>query len=178
VSVLYAVVDAARDERIYDLVHDALFPMCLYRTDVVSPLGRAAPYLMPVEHAEKLMEAWRRDGLGQSWGIFLRAGGEQARVLQRLRTFNQAQLPDGRVVVFRWWDPRVFRVYLPTCNADDLTLWFAAVDEYICENADGEGFAIYRNSRGKLARESAEGLPGLELRNRGRSGPKEGAVCK
>ena len=65
-SALYAVVDAARDRRIYDLVHSALFPMCLFRTEVVSPLGRSAPYLVPVEHAERLMEAWRKVGRGDS----------------------------------------------------------------------------------------------------------------
>jgi hypothetical protein len=171
VSRLYAVVDAARDKRIYDLVQDALFPMCLFRTDVVSPLARSAPYLVPVEHAERLIEAWRRTGLGQSWGIFLRSGEEQARLRQRLRTFNQAKLPDGRVVLFRWWDPRVFRVYMPTCNADDLALWFAIVDEYLCENIDGDAFTIYRKRTGTLALEEAERWNGF-----GKAGPEIGTV--
>jgi len=153
VSELYAVVDAARDSRIYDLVHDALFPACLFATDVVSPMGRNAPYLLPVEHAERLIEAWRSKGRGESWGIFLLSSTERARLRQRLRTFNQAKLPDGRVVLFRWWDPRVFRVYMPTCNEDDLKQWFANVDEFACENADGVGFTIYRHRDGILAEE-------------------------
>jgi hypothetical protein len=138
---------------VYDLVHDALFPMCLFRTDVVSPLGRAAPYLVPVAHAERLIEAWRTHGLGQSWGLFLSSSEEQARIRHRLRTFNQAKLPDGRVALFRWWDPRVFRVYLPTCNADDLATLFAGIDRYVCENEDGAGFTLYRNREGTLVRE-------------------------
>jgi len=152
-SALYAVVDCARDKRVYDLVHDALFPMCLFRTEVVSPLGRAAPYLVPVEHAERLIEAWRTDGLGQSWGLFLSSSEEQSHIRHRLRTFNQAKLPDGRMALFRWWDPRVFRVYLPTCNADHLATLFAGVDHYVCENEDGAGFTIYRNHEGTLVRE-------------------------
>ena len=155
-STLYIVVDAARDKRIYDLVHDALFPMCLFRTEVVSPVGRAAPYLVPVEHAERLVEAWRKVGRGESWGLFLRSSEQQARLRQRLRTFNQAKLPDGRVVLFRWWDPRVFRVYLPTCDAADLNQWFASVEEYVCETEDGAGFMLYRHRDGALAQERAE----------------------
>ena len=155
-TTLYAVVDCARDPRIYDLVHDALFPMCLFRTEVVSPLGRAAPYLVPVEHAERLIAAWRRHGLGQSWGLFLTSSQEQARVRQRLRTFNEAKLPDGRVVLFRWWDPRVFRVYLPTCDAGDLVTLFAGIDSYVCENDDGAGFTIYLNREGTLATERVD----------------------
>jgi hypothetical protein len=57
------------------------------------------------------------------------------------------------VVLFRWWDPRVFRVYMPTCNEDDLKQWFANVDEFACENADGAGFTIYRHRDGILAEE-------------------------
>ena len=161
-SALYAVVDAARDRRIYDLVHDALFPMCLFRTDVVSPLGRNAPYVVPVEHAERLVEAWRNVGRGESWGLFLRSSEQQARLRHRLRTFNQAKLPDGRVVLFRWWDPRVFRVYLPTCDADDLKQWFASVDEYVCETEGGSAFTIYRNRDATLAQERVESWNGFE----------------
>jgi hypothetical protein len=108
------------------------------------------------------MEAWRRNGLGQSWGIFPRSPEEQARLRQRLRTFNHAKLPDGRVVVFRWWNPRVFRVYFPTCDADELKLWFAGVVEYVCENANGVGFSIYRNRNGILAQARAELWSGFE----------------
>lgn len=156
-STLYAVADCARDNRIYDLVHDALFPMCLYRTEVVSPLGRAAPYLVPVGHADKLLAAWRREGVGQSWGLFvLSSEQQQAPLRQRLRIFNQAKLPDGRIVVFRWWDPRVFRVYLPTCNAEELGLWFASVEEFVCEAEGGAGFHIYRNADGVLRDQRVE----------------------
>jgi hypothetical protein len=160
-SALYAVVDAARDRRIYELVHTALFPMCLFRAEVVSPLGRNAPYLVPVEHAERLIESWRRVGRGESWGIFLRSSQEQARVRQRLRTFNQAKLPDGQVVLFRWWDPRVFRIYLPTCDADDLGQWFASVEEYVCETEDGAGFTIFHKVEGTLAHERVDGWNGF-----------------
>jgi hypothetical protein len=68
VSALYAVVDAARDRRIYYLVHQALFPACRFMTDLVSPTALNAPYLAPVEHADRLIEAWRKAGRGQSGG--------------------------------------------------------------------------------------------------------------
>ena len=161
-TAIYAVADCAREARLYDLVQDALFPMCLYRTEALSKLSRASPWLLPVEHAEKLMAAWRRDGLGQSWGLFVRSSDEQARLRQRLRTFNQAKLPDGRIVVFRWWDPRVFRVYLPTCNAEELGQWFASVEEYVCEAEDGAGFHVYRNAGGVLDDKRVERWNGFE----------------
>jgi hypothetical protein len=136
-SELYAIVDCARDRRIFDLVHDALFPMCLFTTAVLSPIGRNAPYLLPVEHADRLMNAWRTVGAGQNWGLFVRSSLQQARLRQRLRTFNLCRLPNGKTVLFRWWDPRVFRVYLPSCPSEDLSLWFDGVDDFICERPGG-----------------------------------------
>lgn len=149
-SELYAIVDCARDRRIFDLVHDALFPMCLFATDILSPVGRNAPYLVPVEHADRLMNAWRTVGAAQNWGLFVRSSLPQARLRQRLRTFNLCRVPSGKTVLFRWWDPRVFRIYLPTCPSEDLAPWFDGVDDFICERAAG-GYERFHMARVAVA---------------------------
>ena len=64
-------------------------------------------------------------------------------------------------MLFRWWDPRVFRVYMPTCDADDLKQWFASVDEYVCEDANDAGFTIYRHRDGALVQERVESWSGF-----------------
>jgi hypothetical protein len=149
-SPLYAVVDTARDPMLYDLVHTALDPYCLFAGDLAPELRRTAPYLVPLDDAEQLLNAWRTEGRGQSWGIFLRSPQERARIRRHLRHFNLAQLPDGRRVLFRWWDPRVFRVYLPTCDAEDLKAWFAGIDEFACEAPARSAFDVFRDSGGML----------------------------
>jgi len=143
-SELFAVIDAARDEALYNLIHDEPTPDCLFRTEVRSPVGRNSPYLLEVDPASPLMKAWSARGRGQNWGLFVRSPLPRERLLQRLRTFNMAQLPDGRTVLFRWWDPRVFRVYLPTCEGQELSPWFNGVEEYLCENEEGDGVQSYR----------------------------------
>ena len=149
-SNLFAVVDTARDRRLYDLVYTALGPVCLFAGQLAPALRETAPYLVPLHDAEELLAAWRKDGIGQSWGIFLRSSMETPRIRKHLRKFLLAKLPDGRQVLFRWWDPRVFRVYLPTCEADDLKSWFEEVDEFICEMADGQGFEEFRGKSGTI----------------------------
>jgi hypothetical protein len=156
-SDLYAVVDTAQDDKLHDLVFAALFPNCLFLTDTFSPVGRAAPYLVPVEHAERLMREWRARGRGRNWGLFVRAEIPIPRLLQRLRTLNLATLPDGRTVLFRWWDPRVLRVFLPTCAGAELAPWFDGVEEWLCEEEGGEALRSYRRreATGALLTEAA-----------------------
>ena len=160
-SNLFAVVDAARDKRLYELVHTALGPVCLFAGQLAPAIRQTAPYLVPLHDAEELLNAWRKDGIGQSWGIFLRSSMEPPSIRRHLRDFLLAKLPNGSKVLFRWWDPRVFRVYLPTCNAEQLKLWFANVEEYVCEDEEGQGFIRYRNRDGTLMEEFVDSYGGL-----------------
>jgi hypothetical protein len=149
-SNLFAIVDTARDRRLYELVHTALGPVCLFAGQLAPAVRETAPYLVPLYDAEELLSAWRRDGIGQSWGIFLRSSRETPSIRRHLRNFLLATLPDGREVLFRWWDPRVFRVYLPTCKADDLKSWFEGVDEYICETENGQHHELFSVRAGEI----------------------------
>jgi hypothetical protein len=149
-SNLFAVVDTARDRRLYDLVHTALGPVCLFAGQLAPAIRETAPYLVPLYDAEELLAAWRKEGRGKNWGIFLRSSKETPRIRKHLRKFLLAKLPDGRQVLFRWWDPRVFRIYLPMCNSDNLRDWFEEIDEFVCETPDGD-FAAFRANSGTLA---------------------------
>ena len=119
--------------------------------DLALAIRETAPYLVPLYDADVLLETWRRDGQGKSWGIFLRSSREAPRIRRHLRKFLLAKLPDDRQVLFRWWDPRVLRVYLPTCSADELKDWFEDMDEFICETDDGE-MESFRHKGGSLSR--------------------------
>ena len=74
-----------------------------------------------------------------------------ADVRRHLRQFLQAQLPDGRVVLFRFYDPRVWRTYLPTCEPAELQRWFTGIDEYGADAPSGNGTIVYRLDNGTLS---------------------------
>jgi hypothetical protein len=158
-SNLFAVVDTARDPRLYELVHTALGPVCLFAGQLAPAIRKTAPYLVPLHNAEELLNAWRKDGCGQSWGIFLRSSRETPSVRRHLRNFLLAKLPDDQEVLFRWWDPRVLRIYLPTCEDDDLMSWFKEVDEFICETNNRGEFEAFRRKLGGLNVALETGLP-------------------
>ena len=48
------------------------------------------------------------------------------------------ELPDQRTVLFRYYDPRVLRSFLPACNAAELHQFFGPVQSFIVEEATPE----------------------------------------
>jgi hypothetical protein len=139
-DTLYAVIDTARDERLYPLVMQASDRACLFGGEVAEPLNRAAPYLVDLKPQEPLFRAWRDEGYGQSWGIMLRSQLPLGALRLHLKHFLVARLPDGMVAQFRFYDPRVFGPYLSSCTADELASWFGGVSVFLVERLEGGGF--------------------------------------
>jgi hypothetical protein len=149
-EVLYAVIDTARDSRLYPLVMQASAQACLFGGDVAEPLNRAAPYLVDLKTQEPLLKAWREVGRGQSWGIMCKSNLVLMELRRLLRRFLMAKLPDGMVVQFRFYDPRVFGPYLRSCTAEELTGWFDGVSSYLVENQEAGGFHEFAIHDGQL----------------------------
>jgi hypothetical protein len=74
-------------------------------------------------------------GWGQAWGILLRSPLELDPLRRHLRKFLLAQLPDGEAVFFRFYDPRVWRTYWPSCTPEEQAKWLEGIDEFIAEPA-------------------------------------------
>lgn len=159
---IYAVVDTAQDPRLYGLVQSCSQPMCLFFGNVAEPLNRAAPYLVRIDRQEPLYKAWVEEGSGRNWGIFIRSGLPIEQLARRLRHFLQVRLPDGMIVQFRFYDPRVFNAFIVTCSADELSAWFSGVAAYIVQRQGEPGYFDYGFHGGGLhdAGRPLQRLPG------------------
>lgn len=135
----YAVLDPAREPALYEHIA-RLEPgaaACLFEGRLAPELKQVSPHLVELAPNDPLAAAWRREGWGKSWGIQLDSAKPLGFVRRRLRHFTQARLPDGEgPVLFRFWDPRVFRVYLPLVEPAELPAWFEGIECYRCEGED------------------------------------------
>jgi hypothetical protein len=146
-----AVLDSARDERIFRAVDATnLEKFCLYAGRLPFVIQEVAPYLVVLERDDKLTRLLLEEGWGQSWGIFLRTETPLPTLRRHLRTFLKVKDPSGRNLVFRWYDPRVMRVYLPTCLTDELRLVFGPVDTYLMESQFPSTLLDFRFEAGRL----------------------------
>lgn len=133
-GTVYAVLDPSRDRAILSLLRDSRMPMrCLFRGALHPELEAVAPHLATLSPDSPLLSAWLGEGWGRRWGIFLRSRSGFEALYRHLRHFLQVQDPEGRTLYFRYYDPRVLGLYLPTCNAAERAVLFREVEAFAVE---------------------------------------------
>ena len=132
-SGLYGIIDTARDPHLHRLVKASPRHACLFEGNIQAPLDSAAPYLVELTDDTPLRDIWRNEGWGKAWGILLRSALPMKELRRHLRKFLMVQLPSGEMVYFRYYDPRVWRVYWPTCTPEEQAKWMAGVEEFVVE---------------------------------------------
>ena len=127
--------------------------ICLYRGELKPDLAECAPYLVRLEENSEFTKWVLEEGWGKHWGIFAVAAATMVAMRKHFRTFLMVKNPEGKQVYFRYYDPRVLRVYLPTCNVGEIQILFGPVESYFCEDEKPETC---------LAFHYVEGLPKKE----------------
>ena len=151
----FAVVDLARDPHIHSLVlASAPHFVCVENGRMTREQQEVAPYLVRVQPRGPLLRRWLDDGWGRSWGVL--AVPAETLSLERLRRHFEGLLrvrtPDDETVIFRYYDPRVFRAFLPTCTPEQLDEVFGPIAEFWVEAAGGDALFRYRRADRRLER--------------------------
>jgi len=134
---LFAVLDAARDIRILALlVHHKAECQSLYEGPEGAKLAQVAPYLVKLAPDSQLLDALVKEGWGNSWGVYFTCASDFHEIRRHLRHFLQVKLPDGEQVYFRFYDPRVMRIFLPTCIPEEATQFFGPIKRYVLEGEE------------------------------------------
>jgi len=134
---LFAILDAARDIRILALLVTYKEEcQSLYEGVEGAKLAQVAPYLVRLAPDSKLLEALVKEGWGHSWGVYFTCAGDFQEIRRHLRHFLQVKLPDGEQVYFRFYDPRVMRIFLPTCIPEEASQFFGAIKRYVMEGEE------------------------------------------
>ena len=131
---VFAVLDGAS---VPDLVkslyqHEPEY-CCLYRGELQPDMATVAPYLVRLEAESKFAEWLLSEGWGGHWGIFALSTADLRALRDHFREFHTVELPDQRTVLFRYYDPRVLRSFLPACNAAELAVFFGPIQSFIVE---------------------------------------------
>ena len=142
---VWAVLDGARDKRVYSAVVGCYTDnCCLYSGDLPSELKLAAPYLVSLDPEDRTTRYILRHAWGNSWGIFFRSTASMETLRLHLQSLLIVKDHTGRRLLFRYYDPRVLRVYLPTCWPNELETVFGPVKAYMVEGADSGTLIQYR----------------------------------
>lgn len=121
-------------------------------------LDGVAPFLFRYAHASDFADWVRVQGWGQAWGIYLNSPWPMPELQKHLQHLLRVKSEDGQQFLFRFYDPRVLRVFLPTCDAAQLREFFGEghIGHCIVEDTD-PGFALrFRLEHGVLKTERFE----------------------
>jgi hypothetical protein len=150
---VYAVLDGAVVRQLPDYLDDneADFA-CLFRGETDPLVLTRAPYLVRIEPGDPMFAWILREGWGRNWGMFATVPRDTPfdAVLDHFREFLQVRLPDGRIVFFRFYDPRVQRLFLKSCDAAQTAQLFAVPMSWSCESEDGSALLVHTANSGEV----------------------------
>lgn len=129
----YAIVDGAADPRLFPIVEDSSEYACLYEKDYSKDTLAALPHLVKLKQGEQLPDLWRRHEAGRFWGIVCQSSLGLKDLRRHLRKFTTARLPLGDVVLFRFWDPRVFTQFAENGTEEEIAPFFEKIDVVITD---------------------------------------------
>ena len=149
---IWMILDAARDRRIFRMLLESHFDYsCLYSGTLPPALEIVAPYLVQLEFEDRYTRRLIEQAWGNSWGVFLRSNTRMDKLRRHLRGFLVVRDPKGESLVFRYYDPRVLRVYLPTCTREELRTVFGPVECFWTEAENTETLLEFKFDQAKMS---------------------------
>jgi hypothetical protein len=151
------LIDSAQDENICrQLMRSDDDICCLYGGDMEIDLFDVAPYLVEINPLSPLTRWLLSSGWGKNWGIFIECDASLRSVRRHCRKFVTVYDENGRPLFFRFYDPRVLKVYLPTCHAAELQVFFGPIKRFFVEDQEGGALIEYTLAGDELARKTAQ----------------------
>lgn len=134
---LYAVVDAAREPDAPAVAREfGAQCVSLYTGDLGDKLAHVAPHLIQFR-ARSPFRNWWFEQWGNSIGILVEAPVKPNDLRRHFRTLMMVNGEGRERYYFRFYDPRVLRVFLPSCTSAELDHFVGPIKAFYCESNHG-----------------------------------------
>ncbi len=136
---------------------------CLYRGELQPDIAEVAPYVVQLEPGTEFTDMVINQGWGNHWGIFALAAADLFTMRQHLRRFLTVHDSTGKPLLFRYYDPRVMSIYLPTCKPEEVKAMFGPVSRYFMETQSPDTALSFQHKDGSLVQKK---VPLTEVQGR------------
>lgn len=134
---LFALVDTAQNDRVLELLRTSGAQYeSLYEGRQGEELARVAPYLVALSKTAPLLAALVKEGWGTSWSVYVTSLRSFQEVRKHFRQFLLVQTEEGKQLYFRFYDPRVLRVFLPACTDEESVQFFGPIRQMFVEHEE------------------------------------------
>ena len=118
---------------------------CLFTGELAPDMAHVAPYVVNLLPNHKFTDWVLGESFGRHWGIFAHSPYSIKEMRRHFRSLVSVYDESGNPLTFRFYDPRVLRRFLPTCNPGELKTFFGKIERYYAEAEAGDellGFAL------------------------------------
>lgn len=116
---------------------------CLFTGDLEPDMAYVAPYLVRLVPKTPFTDWILKEFWGKNRGIFVHSKQPIEKMRTHFRALVTAYDERGNPMTFRFYDPRVMRRYLPTCNSGELKIFFGDIEAYFAESEENEVLTKY-----------------------------------
>ncbi len=144
---VYAVIDGASlPNLLAKLEEHEPKNTCLFRGELPFDLAEAAPYLVKLEKDNKFSDWLLNESVEEPCCIYAQTTviGDFIQLRKHFRSFLRVKAPEDKNLLFRYYDPRVMKTYLPTCTPEDNEIIFNGIESYLIFNGMDKKFEIYK----------------------------------
>ena len=154
-TLVYSVLDGAAIKDLRMKLYETRPPHhCLFPGELEPDMAEVAPYVVQLIPETPFTDWLLGEGLGRNWGIFVHCPHSIREMRKHFRALVKVYTEEGKPLIFRFYDPRVFRRFLPTCNSGELKTFFGKVDTYFVEGEKG-GLDRFEIKNENLSRKSS-----------------------
>lgn len=131
---VYAVLDGASSKNLLPKISE-LNPVfqCLFRGEIAADLAQTAPYLVHLEYKHPFTTWVVEKGWYEHWGIFATSDANIKVLSKHFRKYLMVNDGQNNPANFRFYDPRVLKVFLSDINQEEAEAFFGPVTSYVCE---------------------------------------------
>lgn len=123
---------------------------CLFTGELEPDMAEVAPYLVRL-YPRTPFTNWLLDNCwGKHWGIFAHSRKTLKEMRKHFRALVNVYDEKGNPMMFRYYDPRVIEKFLPTCNSNELDMFFGGVKTFFAESKNAKKMLRFENSDGIL----------------------------
>lgn len=148
---LYCILDGASVDDLPMRLYETNTPnYCLFRGELEPDVLYAAPYVAVLLPGSAFSEWVFKECSGNHWGIFAHCRYSLKEMRRHCRALVNVYDEKGNPMIFRYYDPRVLRKFLPTCTNDEIVTLFGKIETLFAETEDGNTLTAYRLENDEL----------------------------
>lgn len=148
---VFAVLDGASIPGLPIRLYEMRPPhYCLFRGELEPDMAEVAPYVVYLAPNTAFTDWVLSESFGKHWGIFAHCRHSIKEMRRHCRALVTVYNEKGDPLLFRYYDPRVLRKFLPTCNVGELKTFFGKVETFFAETEDGKNLSSFRMENDQL----------------------------